>query len=106
MCMQAHAQHPIEPLHSYRSLMNEQLSHWQGRTEQAIHRGSSLWRRSNIPVRTAGRLGAGAERPWEGDAHHSPGVIGSLHGEGEDTNEAITMPTLSRGVHMAWQLAA
>ena len=30
ICMQAHAQRPIEPLHSYRSLINEQLFHWQG----------------------------------------------------------------------------
>ena len=30
----------------------------------------------------------------------------SLHGEAEDTNEAITMPTLSQGAYIAWQLAA
>ena len=34
------------------------------------------------------------------------GDIPSLYGEGEDTNEAITMPTLSQGAYIAWQLAA
>ena len=34
------------------------------------------------------------------------GAIPGLHGEVEDTNEAITMPTLSHGAYIAWQLAS
>jgi hypothetical protein len=34
------------------------------------------------------------------------GAIPGLHEEVEDTNEAITMPTLSQGAYIAWQLAS
>jgi Clp amino terminal domain, pathogenicity island component len=41
-----------------------------------------------------------------GSGHQPPGVLGSLHREVGETNEAITMPTLSQGAYIAWQLAA
>ncbi len=44
------------------------------------------------------------QHPWY--ALQPSGAIPSLHGNGEDTNEAITMPTLSQGAYIAWQLAA
>src|SRR5262245_61004869 len=64
--------------------MQEQLYHWHVRTERARHSSDSLWSRYTVPVCTA--------------------AIPSLHGE--DTNEAITMPTLSQSAYIAWQLAS